>query len=110
MDDFGTGYSSLSCLQKFPVSGLKLDHNFVGDLTENATPTAANPVLTAITMMAQGMKMPMVAEGVENDEQFQKLRDSGCEFVQGYLFAPPMNAAAATAFIAGVSTQAALAA
>ncbi|MEH6548732.1 MAG: EAL domain-containing protein [Pseudomonadales bacterium] len=83
IDDFGTGYSSLSYLQKFPISTLKIDRSFINTI-RNRTDDAC--IVNAIVAMAQGLKMSIVAEGVENKTQLGYLRALGCNVVQGYLF------------------------
>ena len=85
IDDFGTGYSALAYLQKLPVSALKIDRSFVRDLEGPMT----NPIISAITGIARGFELELVAEGVENEEQARALRALGCEVMQGYLFARP---------------------
>jgi EAL domain-containing protein (putative c-di-GMP-specific phosphodiesterase class I) len=89
IDDFGTGYSALAYLQKFPVSTLKIDRSFVRDLEGPMT----NPIISAITGIARGFELDLVAEGVESLEQADALRALGCEVMQGYLFARPAPAA-----------------
>ncbi len=91
IDDFGTGYSALAYLQKFPVSSLKIDRSFVRDLEGPMT----NPIISAITGIARGFELELVAEGVENEEQARALRALGCDVMQGYLFARPAAAAEA---------------
>lgn len=88
IDDFGTGYSALAYLQRFPVSTLKIDRSFVRDLEGPMT----NPIISAITGIARGFELDLVAEGVENLEQADALRALGCEVMQGYLFARPAPA------------------
>ncbi len=83
IDDFGTGYSSLSYLQNFPVSTLKIDRSFIQSI-KNCEDEAC--IVNAIVAMAKGLKMSIVAEGVENREQLAYLRSLGCDVVQGYLF------------------------
>ena len=87
IDDFGTGYSALAYLQKFPVSSLKIDRSFVRDL--NAP--GAHPIISAITGIARGFNLHLVAEGVETAMQAQMLRKLGCDCMQGYYFARPGN-------------------
>ena len=96
VDDFGTGYSSLSCLQHFPLNGLKIDKDFVSGLTKNADQAA---IIWTIIDLAHRLKIPLVAEGVETVEQTRTLESMGCDQAQGYLFARPMDAEAATRFI-----------
>lgn len=89
IDDFGTGYSSLSYLRKFPVSTLKIDRSFVHSIKAAAREEAC--IVDAIISMAQGLKLNIIAEGVENRTQFNYLRSLGCEVVQGYLFGQPTS-------------------
>jgi len=90
IDDFGTGYSSLSYLQKFPINTLKIDRSFVLAI-KTAEEEAC--IVNAIISMAQGLKLRIIAEGVENRAQLHYLRSLGCDAVQGYLFgkAAPMS-------------------
>jgi diguanylate cyclase (GGDEF)-like protein/PAS domain S-box-containing protein len=83
IDDFGTGYSSLSYLQKFPVSSLKIDRSFVLNIKDGAEDAS---LVKSIISMAQGLKLSVIAEGVENKIQLEYLRSLGCAVVQGYLF------------------------
>jgi len=89
IDDFGTGYSSLSYLKRFPVDILKIDRSFVEGISihgENAT------LAEAVVQLGQALQLQTVAEGIETDEQWSTLRELGCDFGQGYLFAKPMAA------------------
>jgi EAL domain-containing protein (putative c-di-GMP-specific phosphodiesterase class I) len=85
IDDFGTGYSSLSYLQTFPINHLKIDRSFVRLLPQSGTMIAS-----AVIGLAHGFNLTVVAEGVEEEEQFEWLRQAGCDYVQGYLLARPM--------------------
>jgi diguanylate cyclase (GGDEF)-like protein len=97
IDDFGQGYSSLSYLHRLPVDTLKIDRAFVSQMHL----TGENfEIVRTITTLAHTLGMDTVAEGVETVEQFATLRELGCEFAQGYLFAPPLNAQAASDMIA----------
>lgn len=96
IDDFGTGYSALAYLQKFPVSVLKIDRSFVSDLNGRTI----NPIVSAIMGIAKGFNLKLVAEGVEFAEQANSLTALGCDVMQGYYFARPVGAKAATALIA----------
>ncbi len=89
MDDFGTGYSSLSHLHSFPFDVLKIDRSFVGRMTEGDQPLQ---IVRTIIELARVLRMDVVAEGVETCEQYRLLRQMGCRFGQGYLFARPMAA------------------
>ena len=90
IDDFGTGYSSLSYLQRFPLSRLKIDQSFVRDLLTNENNVK---ITKAIIAMAHSMNLSVLAEGVETEGQLEKLREEGCDEVQGYLFSRPVPAA-----------------
>ncbi|MES9847842.1 MAG: EAL domain-containing protein [Candidatus Thiodiazotropha sp.] len=93
MDDFGTGYSSLSYLRKYPFDVLKVDRSFINDL---AVDPADNELVNASILMAHGLGLKVVAEGVETEDQLRQLRDMQCEYVQGYLFSRPVSAEAFT--------------
>ena len=83
IDDFGTGYSSLSYLQQFPINTLKIDKSFVGSIHVNEGGTS---IVDAIVAMAQGLKLNLIAEGVETDPQLEYLKGLGCAEIQGWLF------------------------
>lgn len=87
LDDFGTGYSSLSYLQKFPIDTIKIDQSFVRGLPGNPNNVS---IVTAICAMAQGLKMNLIAEGVEKIEQFTFLQTLKCNEAQGFLFSKPL--------------------
>ncbi len=88
IDDFGTGYSSMSYLKSFPVTSLKIDRSFVTDLPTN--PADAG-IVRAIVEMAHGSKLTVIAEGVETQEQFQRLQQYGCDEMQGYWCSRPLT-------------------
>jgi diguanylate cyclase (GGDEF)-like protein len=85
LDDFGTGYSSLSYLNEFPLDSLKIDRSFTSELTNG--PRGAK-IVAATIEMARALGMTVIAEGVETQEQLDVLRKLGCQYAQGYLFAP----------------------
>jgi len=91
IDDFGTGYSSLSYLQQFPIDTLKVDRSFVADIRAHQEGVS---IVDAIVAMARGLKLDLIAEGVENRVQLRYLRSQGCTEVQGYIFSPAVDAAA----------------
>ena len=93
MDDFGTGYSSLNHLHTFPFDVLKIDRSFVGRMTEGDQPLQ---IVRTIIELARVLGMDVVAEGIETCEQYRLLRQLGCRFGQGYLFARPLSAEAVT--------------
>jgi EAL domain-containing protein (putative c-di-GMP-specific phosphodiesterase class I) len=82
IDDFGTGYSSLSYLQKFPIHTLKIDRSFVQNINVSDDEAC---IVDAIVSMAHGLKLNIIAEGVETPEQLSYLRRLGCHNVQGFL-------------------------
>jgi diguanylate cyclase (GGDEF)-like protein/PAS domain S-box-containing protein len=89
LDDFGTGHSSLAYLSKLPVDTLKIDRAFVHGMTANADDTS---IVSTIISLAQALRLKVVAEGVETEEQAQLLRLLRCDEVQGYLFFRPQPA------------------
>ena len=91
IDDFGTGYSSLGVLKDLPIDVLKIDKSFVDDITVNPDDAA---LVTAIITLAHNLRLKVVAEGVDKDEQLDLLRTMGCDEWQGYLFSKPLNVAA----------------
>jgi diguanylate cyclase (GGDEF)-like protein/PAS domain S-box-containing protein len=91
IDDFGTGYSSLSSLRRLPLDCLKIDRSFITNITTNGDDAA---ITSAIVAMAHSLKLTVLAEGVENEDQLATLRRLGCDQVQGYLFSKPLPAEA----------------
>jgi len=89
IDDFGTGYSSLAYLRQFPLNTLKIDQSFVQDISTNSD--CAN-IAEAIIALGQSLKLNVIAEGVEREDQVFFLRGHGCDWVQGFLFSKPLPA------------------
>jgi diguanylate cyclase (GGDEF)-like protein len=91
LDDFGTGYSSLSALHRLPVRALKVDRSFLRRLEAD---TGTSQLVRTIVLLARGLDLAVIAEGVETPAQLAEVRAMGCDFAQGYLFAPPLEPAA----------------
>ena len=91
IDDFGTGYSSLSYLQRLPFETLKIDRSFIRELS---TGSDSLDIVRAIVEMAHSLRLEVIAEGVETEEQLRQLRELGCNYLQGFLFAKPVDAEA----------------
>jgi len=92
MDDFGTGHASLSYLHRLPISTIKIDRYFVGRIDSNSE---CLEIVRTILNLSRSLSMDVVAEGVENSAQREVLQSLGCEYVQGYLLSPPLDADAA---------------
>lgn len=102
LDDFGTGYSSLNYLQKFPIHLVKIDKSFIHDLNGRQSKSRMTESIINFVHM---LNLPVVAEGLETDEQLTLLRDWRCDFVQGYLFSRPIPAGEAPAYVRSILNQ-----
>jgi len=98
IDDFGIGYSSLSYLKRWRVDTLKIDRSFVRDLVTDMSDLA---IVSAIIAMARHLNIEVVAEGIEGWQQLEKLRQLGCTYAQGYLFARPTPAQDCAGYLSG---------
>lgn len=96
MDDFGTGYSSLSCLKQLPLAGMKLDRSFV--VQAGGTPDLP-AIIHAVVTLARNLRLRVVAEGVENQEQLAAMLALDCDLVQGFHFARPMPGSEAPGWV-----------
>jgi len=105
IDDFGTGYSSLSHLQQFPVDILKIDRSFLQRMHQGSQDTA---LVRTIIALAKLLSLRTIAEGVEDTQQQQQLRELGCDSAQGFLFGRPMSAEEVEGSILSATSSAAL--
>jgi diguanylate cyclase (GGDEF)-like protein len=103
IDDFGTGFSSLGYLQRFPVDELKIAKEFVDEVVD---PRRAR-LVEAIVTLARSLDLRTVAEGIEHEQQGERLRQLGCELGQGYLFSRPVPAGEVPSLLRGVMSSAA---
>jgi len=90
IDDFGTGYSSLNYLKRFPIDTVKIDQDFVKDLS---TESSDGAIISAVISMARALRLRVVAEGVETEEQLAFLQREQCAEIQGFLYSRPLPAA-----------------
>lgn len=88
LDDFGTGYSSLDYLRKLPIDMVKIDLSFIQNMLENER---NKQIVKGMISLCQDLKLDIVAEGVESEEQVQSLIDMGCEKMQGFYFSKPLD-------------------
>jgi EAL domain-containing protein (putative c-di-GMP-specific phosphodiesterase class I) len=96
IDDFGTGYSSMSYLQRFPIDKLKIDRSFISDVASNAGDAS---IVRAIISLAHGLRLKVIAEGVESEEQLGILKRMGCDQYQGFFRSAAVPAAEIERFV-----------
>lgn len=105
IDDFGTGYSSLSSLKHLPIDRIKIDKSFITDVPDSQSDAG---ITQAIITMGHNLNLKVIAEGVENDLQWEFLQSAGCDHVQGFRFGRPENAAIIPSYFDKVIKMAAL--
>jgi diguanylate cyclase (GGDEF)-like protein len=96
IDDFGTGYSSLAHLQRFPVDALKIDRSFIAGLSQNKE---GETLIHTLVQLGKALSIETFAEGIEQQQQLSVLKEEDCDSGQGFLFARPLDVAAAEAFM-----------
>lgn len=96
LDDFGTGFSSLSYLKKLPIDTLKIDKSFIDTVLVDS---ATRVITEAIINMVKALGFESIAEGVEEEAQYEYLHSIGCDAIQGYLFGKPLSAEAVEAVL-----------
>ena len=96
LDDFGTGYSSLAYLKKFPIDALKIDRSFIRDIPGNTDDEA---ITRAFVALGQALRLKVVAEGVENAGMARQLLALGCDYGQGFVYAPALSAQEAEVYL-----------
>lgn len=101
LDDFGTGYSSLHYLKKLPVDILKIDRSFISDIDYDEDEFT---IVKALIEVAHRLGMTVIAEGVETEQQKEKLRTMNCDHIQGYVFSKPLPSEEVERLIAPVYT------
>lgn len=102
LDDFGTGYSSIGYLNKAIFHKLKIDGSFVREAGTRADNIA---IIQSIVQLAQSFRMSVTAEGVETPEDFERMRELGCDTIQGYLFGKPLSYARANEMVIGLANK-----
>jgi diguanylate cyclase (GGDEF)-like protein len=103
VDDFGSGYFSLSHLRKFRFDKIKIDQSFIRDMSDNDVSLA---IVRAVVAMCSSLSIGTVAEGVETNEQLERLKNEGCTEAQGYLFSPPKSVTDVKTWLAAIASAA----
>ena len=96
IDDFGTGYSSLAYLKALPLDYLKIDRRLSQDITGSSRDRV---VVSGVIEMARSLGLDVIAEGVETEDQLERLAEAGCTLYQGFLCAPPLTTAELVALV-----------
>ena len=102
LDDFGTGYSSLAALHRFPVDALKIDRSFIASIGDA---DGSEVIVRSTVALAHSLGLHVIAEGIEDPIQLQRLRTLGCEYGQGFFFSEPLAPSAAERLLAGWSAR-----
>jgi len=102
IDDFGTGYSSLAYLRRLSVDELKIDRTFVSDMCRSDSSAV---IVRSIVQLAHNLGLQVVAEGVEDEQTIQALRDLGCDMAQGYFVSRPLAAERVVPWLAAFSGE-----
>jgi len=102
IDDFGTGYSSLAHLQQFPVDALKIDQSFISGLRRNEE---GETLIRTLVQLGKALSIETFAEGIEQQNELSLLKEEDCDSGQGFLFAHPLDAAAAGEFLRGFTDE-----
>jgi len=96
IDDFGTGYSSLSCIHELSPDAVKIDRSFIDSITKSGD---KKTIVGAIVALANGLKLDVVAEGIETESQHEILEKMGCKYAQGFLYSRPLEPAELFSFV-----------
>ena len=88
IDDFGTGYSSLSCIHELSPDAVKIDRSFIDSIAQSSD---KKTIVGAIVALAAGLKLDVVAEGIETESQHEILKSMGCKYAQGFLYSHPLG-------------------
>jgi len=102
IDDFGTGYSSLAYLRRIPIDHLKIDRSFIRDFSEGNKEN--DQIVRSIISLARSLGLGVIAEGVENRDQLDRLRSLNCDRAQGFMFSRPVDRTKASAMILQYAT------